>query len=211
MSQMSHMSVGSIMSCRVSLSWYCSGPFQLESSLFRCGEIASTVFVQRTGLICCHLPLLGVSDNRKRATTCAWTAGCLHVVQASVPPATPANAQLGVWRAKTMRCTLTHVFSSSSWKYRLLQAVGALVQGPSNPELSAWQRPSACAPDSATISWSLKPCATAKNVRLTCDCPCDWTSFCYSTSGLEHERFGNGTPADRPTAAKAAARRRCHC
>jgi hypothetical protein len=56
-----------------------------------------------------------------------------------------------------------HLFSLSSLKYRLEKVVGALVQGPSKPELVVWQRPSVCAPESATISWSLKP---AKQRRL---------------------------------------------
>lgn len=39
-----------------------------------------------------------------------------------------------------------HLFSSSSWKYRLEKVVGALVQGFSNPLRSVWQRPKECAP-----------------------------------------------------------------
>ena len=34
---------------------------------------------------------------------------------------------------------------------------GAEVHGPSKPERSAWQRPSVCAPESATMSSSSKP------------------------------------------------------
>lgn len=42
-------------------------------------------------------------------------------------------------------------------QYALVKLVGEKVQGPSKPERSGWHRPRAWAPDSATISWSLKP------------------------------------------------------
>ena len=65
----------------------------------------------------------------------------------------PKGAQRGL---RTLEHTAPHhLFSNSSTKYRLLKVVGALVQGPSQPLRSVWQRPRVCAPLSATISWSL--------------------------------------------------------
>ena len=50
----------------------------------------------------------------------------------------------------------THLSLNKSWKKSFVTVVGENVQGPSKPERSTWQRPSACAPERATISWSLK-------------------------------------------------------
>ena len=45
----------------------------------------------------------------------------------------------------------------SSRKYWLLNCVELCTHFPSNPLRLVWQRPRLCAPDSATISWSLNP------------------------------------------------------
>jgi hypothetical protein len=51
-----------------------------------------------------------------------------------------------------MPCTTpTHIVRPGP-SYMLLKVVGALVQGPRKPLRSVWQRPSVCAPDSATMS-----------------------------------------------------------
>ena len=49
-----------------------------------------------------------------------------------------------------------HVRFNKLTKYSLSNESGFVVHGPSYPDLAKWHRPSVCAPDSATISWSLK-------------------------------------------------------
>lgn len=39
----------------------------------------------------------------------------------------------------------------------LEKRVGVVVQGPSKPDRSRWQRPTVCAPMRATVSWTVKP------------------------------------------------------
>ena len=64
----------------------------------------------------------------------------------------------------------THSWNMRWRKYVLSNLSGLKLHGPSNPERTSWQRPSVCAPERATISWSENPMRWKTSRR--CCAPC---------------------------------------